>query len=335
MSVRVHLKNGAKTFSGDYLNNILYRITSDTNNLYDQYKDKRENIWFVLIDSNTFLILDNSIAINRNIVRDYSIKNAPVTLADPHGLTFTSKANPSITRNLATVLFDYQYKDGFITNIAQLFMTKTVVSAQATFNTPLYLISQPHAVISFGPYVQPDATIAQPLTYTIANDGRKSLIPFSNIVSQRGNPNDIKVVLSREEEVPAGSTYDAYDRGLIILRRPGVYLINGFIQLSGVNTADNYQEVTLLVNKGTGSGDQSGNNFYQACKLSAVKDGGVPFSFMVNITEAMINEVNTDKKKIKGEAYLQFNIARSGNATNVQYINNDGRFHYCTITHLG
>ena len=118
------------------------------------------------------------------------------------------------------------------------------------------------------------------------------------------------------------------------MTRPGVYLINGFVQLTCVSNPDDSQEVSLLVNKGTGSGLQTGDTFFQACKLSSVTDGGVPFTFVINVTEEMINEVSTDPK-VKGLAYFQINIARKGSSSNVYFTNNDGRFHWCSCTHLG
>ena len=140
------------------------------------------------------------------------------------------------------------------------------------------------------------------------------------------------MVLSRETETPP--VIDAYNRGLIIVKRPGVYLINGFVQLASVTQEDYWQKVSLYVNKGTGSGNVA-NNIYGACKIGPVKDGGAPFTFTFNITEEMINEEDVTKKKLKGEAYLQLNMARSGPVNDCPCINDNAGYHYCSITHLG
>jgi hypothetical protein len=312
---------------------MLYKIQSDTSNIYDVYLDPEENLWYAVIADNTFLILDNDFAINKDILNLFSIKLTSKTLANPFGLSFTLKTDTTVVLILTDVLFRLRYNAQVVTDISQLFMFVRTIDAEAVFTTPLYLLAQPQIVLNFGPYITSAATVVNPTSYNLAGDGSPSLIPWSKIVSQRGNPNDLQVVLSSQTETPPDSGLQGLDRGRITMKRPGVYMINGYIQLSGVSSPDNYQEIRLLLNKGGGLGDQSGNNFYQSCKLSGVKDGGLPFTFLVNITEEMINEVFTGK--VKGEAYIQLNMYRSGSSSNVRYVNDNGRYHYCSITHLG
>ena len=85
------------------------------------------------------------------------------------------------------------------------------------------------------------------------------------------------------------------------MKRPGVYLMNGFIQLAGVSPADEWQEVSLVINKGISTADPA-NDFIHACKIGPIQNGGVPFTFTVYITEALINEENTAADKAKGRA---------------------------------
>jgi hypothetical protein len=196
----------------------------------------------------------------------------------------------------------------------------------------LYLEAQPQVVINFGPKYD---TASPPQNTTpvinIPGDRSKNLVPWNRITSQRGNKTDIIVMFT-----PGDDNTNAYNRGLIEVKRPGVYLINGFLQLTGVSQTDDWQEISLLINKGTGSGIQTGDTFYQASKLSSVKDGGISFTCLVNITEEMINEEDLgEKKKFKGVAYLQPNIARQGNSSNVYFTNDDERFHWCSVTHSG
>ena len=51
----------------------------------------------------------------------------------------------------------------------------------------------------------------------------------------------------------------------------------------------------------------------------------------------MINEANATAGKAKGRAYLQLNMARKGTAAAayVKFINNEERYHWCSVTHLG
>lgn len=242
---------GRRSISKVYMREVLHKILSDTTNEFDVYLDEKLELYFVYIAKNKFLIIDATVPINKRIVGDYIIRDRTKSSTDPFGLSFTLKSNRATVRNLADVLFAYAYDRGSVTSIDQLFMFKSEINADAVFTTPLILEAQPQILLNFGPYVHTDGTVQTPTTYTVPNDGTKNLVPWSNIVNQRGSFDDFNVVLSRATEVPPGSGLNALqDRGRISVKRPGVYMINGFIQLSGVSETDDWQEVSLLVNKG-------------------------------------------------------------------------------------
>jgi len=72
-----------------------------------------------------------------------------------------------------------------------------------------------------------------------------------------------------------------------------------------------------------------------ACKCGPTKDGGVPFTFMKMVTEEEINAADTATNKLQGEAYFQIQTAYAGGPGNLELVNNDARFVWCSVTHLG
>jgi hypothetical protein len=58
---------------------------------------------------------------------------------------------------------------------------------------------------------------------------------------------------------------------------------------------------------------------------------------MKMVTEEDINSVNTAIGKKQGEAYFQINTCyrQGGGASSLDLVNDDGRFVWCTVTHLG
>ena len=90
-------------------------------------------------------------------------------------------------------------------------------------------------------------------------------------------------------------------------------------------------EVNLRVNK-------NATNYQHACKIGRVQDGGVPFTFCVYINEFDINASDPSIQKAQGEAYFQINVAYdkgTSSLNSLSLVNNDGRFVWCTVTHLG
>ena len=149
------------------------------------------------------------------------------------------------------------------------------------------------------------------------------LVVWSEIVKQRG---DIKAFIT--EPVPVA---DALNAGLITVKSPGVYLINGMVQFKDVTAEIAGMEVNLRVNK-------NATNYQHACKIGPLKDGGVPFTFCVYISEFDINASDSSIQKAQGEAYFQINVAYdkgTSSLNSLSLVNNDGRFVWCTVTHLG
>ena len=60
-------KGYTQTLTRPHLQHMLYKIQSDTNNIYDVYLDADDNLWYAIIADNTFLILDNDFDINAEI----------------------------------------------------------------------------------------------------------------------------------------------------------------------------------------------------------------------------------------------------------------------------
>ena len=66
MDTTVYKASGAQvTITKGYLQEILSKILKDTTNSYDVYEDKQTGFFFVLIANNVFLLVDNSIDINK------------------------------------------------------------------------------------------------------------------------------------------------------------------------------------------------------------------------------------------------------------------------------
>ena len=258
------------------------------------------------------------------------IKETPVTSADPFGLSFTLKANTSIVRNLKEVLFALSYDTGAVNSLSNLFMFKATINAEAVFTTPLFLATQPHLFVRYGPWTE-NGVLKTPADRWVQNRyANKGLLPWTEVVSKRG---DIQAYLSR---IASDSSYpnsdaNAFNHGLITVKTPGVYLINGMVQFTGVTALIQGMEVALRVNK-------NASDYQHACKIGPVQDGGVPFSFCIFISEFDINSKDTAIAKAQGEAYLQINVCYnkgSSSLDNLKFVKDDGRFCWCTVTHLG
>ena len=72
-------RGGSQTLDTDYLQEVLYKIQKDTTNKYDVYEDTKYRLYFVLIASNRFLVLDKDVSINTNILNEYSRRQHPPT----------------------------------------------------------------------------------------------------------------------------------------------------------------------------------------------------------------------------------------------------------------
>ena len=324
MDTVIYRRSGKQqNISKEYLQEVLYNITKDTTNQYDVYDDTKNRLYFILISDNVFLIMDKEVPINNTMVTNYIIKDSPVTNADPFGLQFTLKSNPATVRNLSEVLFALAYDRGSVNLLSQLYMYKTPINAEAVFTTPLFLSAQPHIFVRFGPYMK-NGVLTTPTAPTVNSGyGNKVLVVWSEIVKQRG---DIKAFIT--EPVPAA---DALNAGLITVKSPGVYLINGMVQFKDVTAEIAGMEVNLRVNK-------NATNYQHACKIGPLKDGGVPFTFCVYISEFDINASDSSIQKAQGEAYFQINVAYdrgTSSLNSLSLVNNDGRFVWCTVTHLG
>jgi hypothetical protein len=148
-------------------------------------------------------------------------------------------------------------------------------------------------------------------------------MPWTEVVSKRGT---ISAYIT--DPIPDA---DALKTGLITIKTPGVYLINGMIQFTGVTSQIQGMEVGLRVNKH--AGDVQHN-----CKVGPLQDGGVPFTFCIFISEYDINSSDTSILKAQGEAYLQINVGYekgSSSLNSLKFVKDDGRFCWCTVTHLG
>jgi hypothetical protein len=98
-----------------------------------------------------------------------------------------------------------------------------------------------------------------------------------------------------------------------------------------VTAAIKGMEVALRVNKNL-------TDYQHACKVGPLQDGGVPFTFCFFISELDINSKDTAIGKAQGEAYLQINVGYdrgSSGLNSLKFVKNDGRFCWCTVTHLG
>jgi hypothetical protein len=303
---------------------MLYNITKDTTNEYDVYDDSDSSLYFILISPHKFLIIDKDVEINVRIVRDYIVKEANVTTANPFGLTFTLKTDTTVVRTLSDVLFAFAYDRGSVTNLSELFMFITEINAEAVFTTPLFLSAQPHIFCRYGPYRNAAGVITQPADRFI-NSGYalKGLMPWSEIVSKRG---DITAYIT--DPIPAA---DALKVGLITVKSPGVYLINGMIQFAAVTAPIQGMEIGLRVNKNP-------TDVQHTCKVGPLQDGGVPFTFCIFISEFDINASDSTIAKAQGEAYLQINVGYekgSSSLNSLKFVKDDGRFCWMTVTHLG
>ena len=317
-------KGNQQNISKEYLQEVLYKITNDTTNEYDVYDDTTFQLFFILISPNKFLIVDKDVAVNVRIVNDYIVREAPTTAANPFGLTFTLKTNTATVRNLSEVLFAFAYDRGNVTNISQLFMFITPINAEAVFTTPLFLSAQPHIFCRYGPYRNAAGVITQP-TDRFVNHGyaNKGLMPWTEIVSKRG---DISAYIT--DPIPAADDLRA---GLITVKSPGVYLINGMIQFTAVTAEIRGMEVGLRINKNP-------TDVQHTCKVGPLQDGGVPFTFCIYISEIDINSSKSSILKAQGEAYLQINVGYdrgSSSLNSLKFVKDDGRFCWCTVTHLG
>jgi len=230
------------------LQDALYQITSDMTNKHNVYLDTERQLYFITIATNRMLVVEGRVPINRTIIDLYAITESPVTRADPFGLTFTLKADTTKVYNLFDVLAIQRYTKSSVRKLSDLFMYKLSINAEAVFTTPLYLLAQPSISLHFGPYRLPGATTnTNPTIYSVGQSSdysAKTLVPWSRIVTQRGDPNDIQAVLNQPNDPT-----DPYNRGLISVRRPGVYLITGFLQLKSVTSQQDGMEVNIRVNK--------------------------------------------------------------------------------------
>jgi len=90
-------------------------------------------------------------------------------------------------------------------------------------------------------------------------------------------------------------------------------------------------EIGLRVNK-------NAIDVQHTSKIGPLQDGGVPFTFCIFISEFDINSSNSAIQKAQGEAYLQINVGydKGGSSLDsLRLVKNDGRFCWCTVTHLG
>jgi hypothetical protein len=294
---------------------LFYNITKDTTNQYDVFDDTSLGLYFILISPNKFLIMDKDVAINVSTANDYIIRETPTTAANPFGLTFTLKTNTTTVRNLSDVLFAFAYDRGSVTNLSQLFMFIAEINAEAVFTTPLFLSAQPHIFCRYGPYKNAAGVITQPSDRFI-NSGYalKGLMPWSEIVSKRG---DITAYIT--DPIPAA---DALKVGLITVKSPGVYLINGMIQFAAVTAPIQGMEIGLRINKNP-------TDVQHTCKVGPLQDGGVPFTFCIFISEFDINASDSTIAKAQGEAYLQINVGYekgSSSLNSLKLVKDDGRF---------
>ena len=200
----------------------------------------------------------------------------------------------------------------------------TEINAEAVFTTPLFLSAQPHIFCRYGPYRNAAGVITQPADRFI-NSGYalKGLMPWSEIVSKRG---DITAYIT--DPIPAA---DALKVGLITVKSPGVYLINGMIQFAAVTAPIQGMEIGLRINKNP-------TDVQHTCKVGPLQDGGVPFTFCVFISEFDINASDSTIAKAQGEAYLQINVGYekgSSSLNSLKFVKDDGRFRWMTVTLLG
>jgi len=274
----------------------------------------------VLIALNKFLVADANVDVTKTLIDKYKNKESATLSSDAYGLSLTLKTDAATTYTFDRAIAMEQYSSSVVRRLSDLFMYKVDINAEAVFTTPVYFPGQPQLVMNYGRYALP--------TELFVMNNTKTLVPWSNIISQKGDINDIKVVLNKPHDPT-----DGYTRGLITVRRPGIYMVTGFIQLNNVTSQLDSMEVSLLINK------NSGNNFFQASKIGPIKDGGVPFCFVALITEELINAVSTAAATLKpqGEAYIQLNVEtkRAAGVLNCPFIRDEGRYHWCAVTFLG
>jgi len=103
------------------------------------------------------------------------------------------------------------------------------------------------------------------------------------------------------------------------------------IQLDQITAPIRGMEIGLRVNKNAG-------DVQHACKVGPLQDGGVPFTFCFFVSEFDINASEPAIQKTQGEAYLQINVGYDKGTSSfdsLKIVKNDGRFCWCTVTHLG
>jgi hypothetical protein len=153
-------------------------------------------------------------------------------------------------------------------------MFKSPINAEAVFTTPLFLAARPHIFVRYGPWRNTaGATLTPADRFVNRGYANKGLLPWTEIVSKRGN---IQAYLSL---IDSGSSYpnpdpNAFNHGLITVKTPGVYLINGIVQFDSVTSPIQGMEVALRVNKNQA-------DYQHACKVGSLQDGGVPFTFLL------------------------------------------------------
>ena len=199
-------------------------------------------------------------------------------------------------------------------------MFKVDINASFCLSKPLLTPNQSHVFVRYGQYLNSSGVLTSPQAATATNGyNNKILVPWTEILEQRG---DITAYITDPR--------DALKAGLITVTTPGVYMISGFLQFKAVtgNAVDG-MEVNLRYNKNAVS-------FEQSAKIANVKDGGVPFTFVKLVQEEDINFADAATQKVLGEAYFQINVSYSGGGySSLSLVDNDGRFVWCAVTHLG
>ena len=148
-----------------------------------------------------------------------------------------------------------------------------------------------------------------------------SYVPWTSVVSRRGD-------ITAFTNWPLTSAM-TNQRGQIYVKSPGVYLINGFVQFKNVTAEIAGMNVFATVNRGV---------MTNASNIDPVKDGGVPFTFCLFVSELDINSEDTAIGKTKGTAALSVAASYDKGSTSLntlKLVSDDARYVWCMVTHLG
>jgi hypothetical protein len=325
MDTTIYRFNGKQeSITKVYMQEMLHDIISDTTNQWDIKLDTDKQLYFVLIANNRFLIADAEVPINKTILDKYGVQESATTAADPFGLTFTLKSDTNIKRNLGEILYAEAYDRGSVQRLSQLYMFKADINAEAVFTTPLFLAAQPYIHVSYGPWrlngVDQLISDANNPAF-LSGYEQTAYIPWTNINSKRGD-------IDAHIQFPLLEA-NAPKRGQIYVKSPGVYLINGFAQFRSVTAEIGGMNAFAVVNRGPTR---------NAVKIGPVRDGGVPFTFCLFVSEFDINLDNPSIQKSTGTALIGVQLSYDRGSTelnSLKLVNDNNHYVWCMVTHLG